>query len=155
MTRDNYWASAVEGSQTELNTYTDDALIHRGVSKDIIPQGMRSLQTSVSAASAWAQSWSGRFSPWRNCWSSPRQPCHAGTHVNNSPCLLIKKKSPLSIPTNTLKLSPPPTLSGKPILSSSQPSPKLERELDYCDTSIISDPPTSGQANMSALKLCK
>ena len=42
-----------------------DALIHKDISKDIIciPQDMRSLQTSMSAASAWAQSRRGRFSP--------------------------------------------------------------------------------------------
>ena len=33
------------------------------ISKDILLQEMHSLQTSVSAASAWAQSWRGRFSP--------------------------------------------------------------------------------------------
>ena len=54
-------ASAVQKSQTEL--YADDALIHKDISKDIIPQEMHSLQTSMSAASAWAQSWRGRFSP--------------------------------------------------------------------------------------------
>ena len=57
----NDLTSAVQKSQTEL--YADDALIHKDISKDIIPQGMHSLQTSVSAASAWAQSWRGRFSP--------------------------------------------------------------------------------------------
>ena len=53
--------SAVKESQTEL--YADDALIHRSITKNIIPQGMESVQRSVSAASAWAQSWRGRFSP--------------------------------------------------------------------------------------------
>ena len=57
----NDLTSAVQKSQTEL--YADDALIHKDISKDIIPQEMHSLQTSVSAASAWAQSWRGRFSP--------------------------------------------------------------------------------------------
>ena len=57
----NDLTSAVQKSQTEL--YTDDALIHKDISKDIIPQEMHSLQRSVSAASAWAQSWRGRFSP--------------------------------------------------------------------------------------------
>ena len=57
----NDLTSAVQKSQTEL--YADDALIHKDISKDIIPQEMHSLQTSVSAASARAQSWRGRFSP--------------------------------------------------------------------------------------------
>ena len=35
----------------------------KAVSKDIIPQEMHSLQTSVLDASAWAQSWRGHFSP--------------------------------------------------------------------------------------------
>ena len=57
----NDLTSAVQKSQTEL--YADDALIHKDISKDNIPQEMHSLQTSVSDASAWAQSWRGRFSP--------------------------------------------------------------------------------------------
>ena len=57
----NDLTSAVQKSQTEL--YADDALIHKDISKDIISQEMHSLQTSLSAASAWAQSWRGRFSP--------------------------------------------------------------------------------------------
>ena len=57
----NDLTSAAQKSQTEL--YADDAPIHKDISKDIIPQEMHSLQTSVSAASAWAQSWRGRFSP--------------------------------------------------------------------------------------------
>ena len=69
----NDLTSAAQKSQTEL--YADDALIHKDISKDIIPQEMHSLQTSVSAASAWAQSWRGRFSPAKIC-SSPWQPCH-------------------------------------------------------------------------------
>ena len=57
----NDLTSAVQKSQTEL--YADDALIHKDISKDNIPQEMHSLQTSVSDASAWPQSWRGRFSP--------------------------------------------------------------------------------------------
>ena len=91
----NGLTSAVQKSQTEL--YADDTLIHKAISKDIIPQGMHSLQTSVPHLLGPSPGEAISLPPRLLFFPLATLPW---TCVSNSPCLLMKKISTLYPPKN-------------------------------------------------------